>query len=201
MNTVTSQDGKMFSIDGVFEAGIFPHPSQPDFSYTKLDLVRKDSVAILVDGTESVAGIDAAVTKNKNIALAIRTRDCAPICISDGVNFGIAHVGWPGYALGLTEKFVGYFNMEKAHVYVGPFLNVFEIKKDDCYDKLIAHPGTAQFIREENGKIFFHFKEALTSLLPENTVWDTRTTDSDPTLPSYRREKEGTGFLTVIRRT
>jgi hypothetical protein len=45
----------------------------------------------------------------------------------------------------------------------------------------------------------FYFKEALAALLPESTVWDTRTTHDDPTLPSYRRNKEGIGFMTVLR--
>jgi copper oxidase (laccase) domain-containing protein len=187
MSEITSRDGELFSIDGEFEVGVFPYPLMPSFPVVKLDLVRRDTIAILVDGTESVADTDAAVTQNKNLALAIRTRDCAPICISDGTRFGIAHVGWPGYALGLTEKFLSYFDLEKAHVYVGPFLNQFEIRKDDCYEKLMAHPGTEPHIKEEDGLIMFYFKEALAALLPESTVWDTRTTHDDPTLPSYRR--------------
>ncbi len=198
MNTVTTQNNIPLRIAGIMQVAIYPHPVMPMPAPLILDLARKDTLIVIATGEESVVDTDAAVTTNKDITLAIRTRDCAPICFSDGKKIGIAHVGWQGYALGLTEKTLGYFDLENLVVYVGPFLNSFEIKKDFCYDALMAKPETVSYIDEVGGTLTFRFKDALASILPENTFFDTRTTWTDPTLPSHRREKESIGFLTTV---
>ena len=42
---------------------------------------------------------------------------------------------------------------------------------------------------KKNEKIFFNFKQALASLLPENTDFDPRSTFEDENLASHRRDK------------
>ena len=74
----------------------------------------------------------------------------------------------------------------------------FEIKKDYCYEALIKKAGTEQFIHQKDGTLMFEFQAAIANLLPKQTIFDTRDTFTDMTLPSHRRDKESKGFLTAV---
>ena len=186
-------------ISDKMEVGIYLYPGISGESIKILDLAKKDGLVEIHLGEESLQDVDAAVCFNKNFSIGIRTRDCAPICFSDGEKIAIAHVGWQGFSLGLLEKTLAYFNPETVAVYVGPFMHSFEIKKDFCYDALVKKVGTEKFIREENGILTFEFQKAIAELLPKQAIFDTRDTFVDMTLPSYRRDKDSKGFLTVVR--
>ncbi len=197
-----AQNGMPFVVGGTISVGIYAFPEKPHSETGDifvLELERADKLVVIASGEESLENVDAAVTARKDATLAIRTRDCAPICFGDGKRIGIAHVGWQGFSMGLVEKALQYFNPETLVVYVGPFMHSFEIQRDFCYDALIKKDGAAAFIIEnEGGKLVFEFKKALAELLPENTAFDTRNTFADPELPSYRRDKESKGFLTAV---
>ena len=200
MIRITSQNAMPLTISDTLTVGIYPFPGIQAENLFVLDLARKADLAIVATGEESLENCDAAVTLVREFSLGIRTRDCAPICLGDGRRIGIAHVGWQGYSLGLIEKILPYFDPEKVSIYVGPFLNAFEIKRDFCYDALMAKPGAAEHVREdETGKLIFHFKDAIAALLPETAVFDTRDTLTDLSLPSNRRDPESKGFLTTVR--
>lgn len=200
MREITIQDNTPIVINDCMEVGVYPYPNTPDREIVILDLEQKDTVAVLVTGKESVENCDAAVTENTDITIAMRTRDCAPVCLCDGTRIGLSHIGWQGFSLSLLEKTLEYFDAENLKVYVGPFLHDFEIRKDSCYDRLLAKKegGVEKYI-EEGEKIIFHFKDALKDILPEDTVFDTRNTGVDETLPSYRFKKGEKGFLTTVR--
>ena len=197
MNTITTQNNIPVVV-GSMQVGIYPYPEIPTGDIKILHLVREADIVEIRDGNESLENKDAAVCYNKNFSIGMHTRDCAPICFSDGEKIAIAHIGWQGYSLGLLEKTLSYFNPETVTIYVGPFLNSFEIKKDFCYDALVAKPGAEKFIHEENGIITFRFKDAIANILSKETFFDTRDTFSDMTLPSNRRDKNSKGFLTVV---
>ena len=100
-------------------------------------------------------------------------------------------------------------------VFVGPMLPVFEIQKDFCYDQIYEKFGdrffeslplsphqrggngpSGRFLENrsdaevdlKNG-IMFNFKACLASLLPEDRVFDPRSTLEDTSLASWRRDK------------
>ncbi|MCJ8320664.1 MAG: peptidoglycan editing factor PgeF [Colwellia sp.] len=58
--------------------------------------VHGNDVAIIESFSEHVVIADAAITKQKNIALAIMTADCLPIVLStrDGDEIAVIHGGW-----------------------------------------------------------------------------------------------------------
>ncbi len=199
MNTITSKNGKIFSVGNTLKIGIYPYPGIADESLRVLDLARGAELVEIHSGDESLKDTDAAVCDNRTLSLAIRTRDCAPICFSDGEKIAIAHIGWQGYALGLLEKTLAHFDPKEVTVYVGPFLHSFEIQKDFCYDALMQKAGAGEHIREDGGKIMFDFQNAIAALLPEHAVFDTRDTGADLSLPSHRRDKESKGFMTVVQ--
>ncbi len=159
--------------------------------------IHANNIVEIVTGVENVSNCDALITRNKNFSLGIRTADCAPICFSDGEKIGIAHIGWRGLCLGLIEKMLKEFDSTDLQIFVGPFMYSFEIKKDFCFDIIKNKFGDRYFSINEN-KITFLFKDAIMSLLPQNTKFDSRNTYKDLSLPSFRRDKTSERLATVI---
>ena len=160
-------------------------------------LVHSSRIVTIVSGNEDVRDCDALITENHDTSLGIRTADCAPVCFSDGKNIGIAHIGWRGLCLGLIEKMMPYFDTTTLAVYVAPFLHSFEIKKDFCYEEITQKFGES-FIKRKDDTFIFNFKDAIRSLLPPETVYDSRNTATDFSLPSYRRGKMDRRLVTVV---
>lgn len=159
--------------------------------------IHGSSFVEIVSGDENIDDCDALITSNKSFKLGIKTADCASVCYGDGDKIGIAHIGWPGLCTDLNEKMLKNFNISDLQVFIGPFNYRFEIQKDFCYEKLKIR--FEKFIEYEEGKMFFNFKEALLSILPQNVVLlDGRNTFEDLSLPSYRRDKTKDRLLTVI---
>ena len=57
-----------------------------------------------------------------------------------------------------------------------------------CFDKIKEKFGE-KYLYEKDGKLTFSFKDAIMSLLPEQTIFDSRNTFTDISLPSFRRDK------------
>ncbi len=159
--------------------------------------IHDKNIIEVVTRNENLQNCDAVVTKNKTFSLGIKTADCAIVCFADDEKIGIAHVGWRGLCLSLTEEMLNKFSHENLRVFVGPFMHSFEIKKDSCYDQIQEKFGDNYFIKN-NGKITFLFKDAIMSLLPSNTEFDNRNTFLDLSLPSFRRDKTKERLATVI---
>jgi len=154
------------------------------------------NIVTMRSGNEDVTDCDALITENLDISLGIRTADCAPTCFSDGKKIGVAHIGWRGLCLGFIEKMTENFDTTNLSIYVAPFLHSFEIHKDFCYEQIVQKFGERYF-SEKDKKLIFNFKDAISSLLPPQTVYDARDTGTDLSLPSYRRKDSGR-FTTVV---
>jgi YfiH family protein len=66
------------------------------------------STVAAVDATTGPLGdADALVTRDRTVAIAIRTADCAPIVLAspDGM-IGVVHAGWRGLLAGVIEQAV-----------------------------------------------------------------------------------------------
>lgn len=148
--------------------------------------VNSDNIFFIEHGNEDLEHVDGLHTENREIVLGVKTSDCAAICLSDGKKIGVIHVGWRGLTNGIINKALNHFDKENLVIYVAPFLHTFEIKRDFCYESLYNVIGD-RFFEEREDKLFFNFKNALENLLPEHTVWDSRNTEEDLSLPSNRR--------------
>jgi copper oxidase (laccase) domain-containing protein len=178
---------------------LLPSDAVPEgLKITPTKLPHKTDIVIVETGEESLADCDALVTANRAFSLGMRTADCAAICFGDGEKIGVAHAGWRGLCLGMVEKMLGHFSSSTVTIYVAPFLHSFEIQKDFCYDQIQQKFGD-RFITEDSGKTVFQFKEAIASLVPPNAIFDERSTVTDLSLPSYRRDKTTERLLTVVR--
>ena len=89
------------------------------------------------------------------------------------------------------------FDTNNLSLYVAPFLRSFEIQRDFCYEQ-ITQKFSEKYIEQQSGKLIFNFENAIRSLLPPQTTYDTRDTATDISLSSYRRDKTAERFVTVV---
>jgi copper oxidase (laccase) domain-containing protein len=200
MNQVNSENKIPFEINGKMKVCIFENEEQARNSKSNLlfpiKQIHADKIVFIKTGEENLFEIDGLITDQKVFALGVKTSDCAAVCLADDEKIGIMHVGWRGLINDIFVKAVENFNKKKITVYVSPFLHEFEIQRDFCFDELKAKFGE-KFFEKKEGKLFFNFKNALVSILPENTVWDSRNIKDDLSLPSNRRGDKY-NFVTTV---
>lgn len=147
------------------------------------------SLINIVDKTTSlwIPG-DGMITFEKDLALITYGSDCSIIVFWDQEKIGVCHAGWKGLTEGLIDEMVEEF--KEGQCYVGPLLNSFEIRPDDCYEKIVSFLGEKYF-NYSNDKIFFNFKEAVIDRLKSIPFGlDGRDTFSTRDLASWRRDKK-----------
>lgn len=143
----------------------------------------------ILTGQEDLSQTDGIWTQNPDLVLGIKTADCASIAWENENQWGLLHVGWRGFCQDIIEKMNARFkNSPPPHVHVFPFLHVFEIQKDFCYEALSKKCGHS-FFQETSDKIFFDFYSALRFFLPPQTTFDPRSTDKDIRFASWRRNR------------
>lgn len=162
--------------------------------------VHGNKIVEVVTGKEDLSETDGVYARfndsGERILLGIKTADCAPVVFWDDEKYGVVHVGWRGLVNGMVENMLQLGHSNPLGVWVGPMLPVFEIQKDDCYAKIQEKFGL-DFFREEEGRIFFHFKEALKSLLPM-AEFDDRSTFEDKSFASWRRDQDDRRNVTIV---
>lgn len=70
---------------------------------------------------KKIAGVDALLTKESGVSIAVRTADCVPILFFDprtGI-VGTIHAGWRGTALEVSRKAIQAIGADPYHVLVG----------------------------------------------------------------------------------
>jgi copper oxidase (laccase) domain-containing protein len=150
--------------------------------------IHSSRVLELKTGDEIVE-CDGVFTKNRNLILGIKTADCAPVVFMSEEMFAIVHAGWRGLVDGILENMMQEFSGEKRKfVWIGPLNPIFEIQKDECYQR-IFYRFKEQFFSEQKGKIFFSFADALLSVLPKNAYYCGESTFTNTTWASRRRQK------------
>lgn len=154
----------------------------------------------IITGQEDLQNCDGVFTAQKGLSLGIKTADCAAIAFYDNEKYGIIHAGWRGLVNGIVEKMLK--NFTAPHVLVSPLLNEFEIQKDACFDQIENKFGKRYFRTQikENGEIIvFEFQKALSGLLPNNAIFDSRNTFENRNLASWRRDGNEKRNYTIIR--
>jgi len=153
---------------------------------------------------------DAAVTREPNLVLCVRTADCLPVVIADraGTTVAIAHAGWRGLAAGILEAAVASLNCVADDVvaWLGPAIGPrsFEVGRD-VYDAVCArYPDIAEcFMSKGNGKWLADLYEIARRRLagvsvPRVTGGDYCTTLDAARFFSYRRERDTGRMATLI---
>lgn len=114
-----------------------------------LDQVHGTTVALVTDASRTKMPVaDAAVTREANIVLAVRTADCLPVLLAsrDGSSVGIVHAGWRGLAHGVVENTVAAMGILSAEIvaWLGPAIGpeAFEVG-DDVFVACTENDGVA----------------------------------------------------------
>lgn len=110
----------------------------PDYSLISLKQTHSDRV-VLSPYEGSAPDADAHYTKQRRIALAIRTADCVPVLIHDPDSGLVAavHAGWRGVENEIVRKTGAEMkrsgsNLERARAWIGPHIGAesFEVGND-----------------------------------------------------------------------
>lgn len=169
---------------------------------------HSDRVAV-VESEWFVWEADALVTRQKNLALVIKTADCGQIFLFDPVAevIGAVHAGWKGHSLRILEKTVTvmiglWAKAERLICFVGPSIEArnYEVGADGTDFGQWFEDGTL-LPHWEPGKKFFDGKyESKRQLLkmgvPENQIEVSNLcTFEEKNLYSYRRDGADAGRM------
>jgi len=152
---------------------------------------------------------DAAVTRERNVALTVRTADCLPVLFGDrsGSVVGVAHAGWRGLAAGVLEATIAALDVAPRDLcaWIGPAIGParFEVGRD-VFDAYCASDAscTVHFKPLREGKWLADLARLAMQRLEraqitriDGGVWCTHT--DAVRFHSYRREK-GTGRMALV---
>jgi polyphenol oxidase len=126
---------------------------------------------------QELEGIDALITREKNLCLCISTADCVPVFIYDPIKKVIAliHAGWRGTVAGITGKTIRCMvrefgvNPEDLIGVIGPSiaLNDFEVGDEvyDSFEKNGFEMSAISFFNEKTHKHHIDLWQANIELL------------------------------------
>jgi hypothetical protein len=111
---------------------------------------------VTVDAARHDAPVaDGAVTRARDVPLAVRIADCLPVFFADraGTAVGVAHAGWRGLAAGVLERTLAALEREPADVvaWIGPGIgaDAFEVGEDVHAAFTRDDPGAALHFRPD----------------------------------------------------
>ncbi len=154
------------------------------------------------DQGKMIGGVDALITNQKDLILAITVADCAPIYFYDPVKKVIAlvHAGWRGVLGNIIAKTISVMkdsfssDSKDLQVFVGPHIRAchFEVK-DDVAEMFV---GYQKFVVYQKEKIFIDLKGIIQEQLlaggvsNENIIFNPSCTYcEEKTYFSWRRDK------------
>jgi polyphenol oxidase len=178
------------------------------YFYKKEDNDESDNVSV----TNAFVTADGIITTEKNVAIAVKTADCAPILILDSSGSAVCtlHCGWRGALSDLIRKSIFMLdkisNDRKYSAIIGPCISRENYRVDEKFmDNFLQESAmNKEFFYKKEGKnkdgkieleIFFDLPSYVRSKLIRHGVEDV-TTVSDCTYsneelyPSYRRETQ-----------
>lgn len=182
------------------------------FKYDELLFVNQihSSEVIVIDDrkkifpAENLPKADALVTNLKNIAIAVFTADCSPICLFDEKNsvIAIAHGGWRGARSGVIKNTISEMKKlgaKNIKAVIGPMIQQesYHITEEFFDEFLRENKDNAKFFKEtqEKGCYFFDLPAYVIEKLKaeqisdiENTALDTCKNEND--FFSYRRSSK-----------
>jgi YfiH family protein len=129
---------------------------------------------------KKLLGIDAIITKHKNICIGVTTADCVPILLYDAniKVIAVVHAGWRGTCVRLVEKTIN--QMQRAfgvipadiHALLGPSISpeAYEVGNELFEPFSNAGFNISTIFKGKNGKQFLNLWEANRQLLVKSGV-------------------------------
>jgi len=145
---------------------------------------------------------DAGLAHHSHAELWVYTADCFPVLFFTEDPQGpiaAAHAGWRGIKLGIVkETLLRFTNPSKVHVAIGPAIGkcCFSVRNDFIEEWEAASLSPKQFCQERDRKTYFDLWNYLRTrdleAIPDERIhldFFRCTACSQPSLPSFRREK------------
>ncbi len=101
-----------------------------------LEQVHGNNVVDIIDYCEKPIVADAAITRQKNIALAVMTADCLPILLTnkEGSEIAVIHAGWRPLSANIIARTLAKMKStaDDIHVWLGPCIgpSSFEVGQE-----------------------------------------------------------------------
>ncbi len=163
------------------------------------------TVAKIAHGPGSYPDCDALVTASRRVFLCVSVADCVPVFVYDPKNHAVAaiHAGWRGTAGSLVSQTLDLMQREcgtrpsDCTAFVGPGASVCCY----CVGEEVASQFDNEFVLRQNGTTFVDLKYANARQLERSGVpysaieVSPLCTISEPSLHSYRRDKEKSGRM------
>ena len=123
--------------------------------------------------------VDAVVTNQINLPIAVLTADCVPVLICDNKRKIIAaiHAGWKGAYKDIITKVIKFMikigcKPENITAALGPSISVkdYEVKKDFMKKFVKKDKKNLQYFKIRNNKLYFDLAMHIYSLLLSNKI-------------------------------
>ena len=123
--------------------------------------------------------VDAVITNQRNLPIAVLTADCVPILIHDNKKNIIAaiHAGWKGAYKGIITKVIQFMikkgcKLNNIIAVIGPAISVknYEVKEDLKKKFLKIDKKNKKFFKIKTNKLYFDLTKYVKSLLLENKI-------------------------------
>ena len=123
--------------------------------------------------------VDAVITNQKNLPIAILTADCVPILICDHQRRIIAaiHAGWKGAYKGIIDKVIKFMikkgsKPKNITAVIGPSISIdnYEVQNDFKNKFLKKNKRNKIFFKIKRKKLYFDLSNYVKSMLLKNKI-------------------------------
>ena len=123
--------------------------------------------------------VDAVITNQKNLPIAILTADCAPVLICDHQTKIIAavHAGWRGAYKGIVDRVIKFMikkgsKPQNITAVIGPSISIdnYEVQSDFKNKFLKKDRRNKIFFRKKRKRLYFDLSNYVKSILLKNKI-------------------------------
>ncbi len=123
--------------------------------------------------------VDAVITNQKNLPIAVLTADCVPILICDHRKKIIAavHAGWKGAYKGIVDKVIKFMlkkgsKPQNITAVIGPSISIdnYEVQNDFKNKFLKRNKRNKKFFKIKREKLYFDLSNYVKSVLLKNKI-------------------------------
>jgi len=123
--------------------------------------------------------VDAVITNQKNLPIAILTADCVPILICDQQKKIIAaiHAGWKGAYKGIVDRVIKFMlkkgsKSENITAVIGPSISInnYEVQNEFKNKFIKKDTQNKKFFKIKHKKLYFDLSNYVKSILLKNKI-------------------------------
>jgi len=123
--------------------------------------------------------VDAVITNQKNLPVAVLTADCVPILICDKKRNMVAaiHAGWKGAYKGIVDKVIKFMlkkgcKLKNITAAIGPSISVknYEVQENFRKKFIKKDKKSKKYFKIKGNKLYFDLVKYVRSLLLQNKI-------------------------------